>query len=516
MFKSDWNYNVSSKTFKELDLSIFFTHKSKTISRYIFSIWAITVLKIALLCSDIYTCIKLLAFNTWANEVIQPYLSFKISKWLFSACILASVVLLVWEAVCGIRIFRTGNIALTYVNNFSRFLNSLFNYNRFCVYDRISPEGKSQKLAFFAFFELKDCIRLLFADSPRQVINGLTLWSVLLTVHSNSDLKDLQTFNNLISRIKRIAKTNYEEAVILSFMLFSFIIWLAFIIKFFIAVGCAIYVYIKFLPERNIGSLRQFVCITIAQNIDLLVIKQTRKRLLRKEKPSGEAQLNDNIDLENIDGDYFTTSSEFRNNSSISVIGDTAETDSLEETVKTPFMKTTCGNDIEKLASDNISGIEVDNASDISLGQLNPTEFSSPIMSTKRNSTNIYALKHVLDCKSADNLTLNSSQDNTNKALSKYHLQNKYPNNNGLELCMKDGSLLYDNTAYKNSYSSINIPRRKPPSLKIDNNIKTRKHILTPAGVYFSKSQVNVTKTSQPLKIEGENGVTERGIIESP
>lgn len=245
---------------------------------YIFLAWGLTILKFLLFVSDVYTCIKLLAFNSWSNNIIQPYLPFRISKWLFSGCILASIVLLVWETICGIRIYRTRNISLTYVNNFSRTLYSLSNYSVFCVFDKITPRGAYQRISFFTFFELKNCVRLLFTDTPRQVINGLTLWSVLVTVSDNSNLGDLESFDGLIAKIKTIANTNHEEAVLLSFMLFSFIIWAFFISKLVIAMLFSVYVYYKLIKQHKYNGLKEFVCVTVSHNVDGLVEKQKRKK----------------------------------------------------------------------------------------------------------------------------------------------------------------------------------------------------------------------------------------------
>lgn len=278
MFKNDWQYSINAKTFDGLDSSLFRNFKFGTVVNYIFLAWGLTILKFLLFVSDVYTCIKLLAFNSWSNNIIQPYLPFRISKWLFSGCILASIVLLIWETICGIRIYRTRNISLTYVNNFSRTLYSLSNYSIFCVFDKITPKGAYQRISFFTFFELKNCVRLLFTDTPRQVINGLTLWSVLVTVSDDSNLGDLESFDGLIAKIKSIANTNHEEAVLLSFMLFSFIIWAFFISKLAIAMLFSVYVYYKLIKQHKYNSLKEFVCVTISHNVDGLVEKQKRKK----------------------------------------------------------------------------------------------------------------------------------------------------------------------------------------------------------------------------------------------
>lgn len=277
IFRNEWKYSINAKTFDNVDPSLFRNFRFCTLFNYIVWSWGLTLLKVALFVSDVYTCIKLLAYNSWSSNIIQPYLPFRISKWLFSGCILASIVLLIWETISGIRIYRTRNIALTYINDFSRTAYSLSNYNFFCVLNKISPTGAYQKVAFYTFFEIKSCIRLLFTDTPRQVINGLTLWSVLVTVKPNSSLGDLESFDGLIAKIRTIAQTNHEEAVLLSFMLFSFIIWAFFISRLVLALLCSVYVYYKLINKHRHSGLREFVCVTISRNIDALVERKRKK-----------------------------------------------------------------------------------------------------------------------------------------------------------------------------------------------------------------------------------------------
>lgn len=330
MFGNDWKYGVSAKTFENIDLSLFRNTKFWTVLNCIVFVWVIAFLKLLLFASDIYTCIKLLAFNSWSNNTIQPYLPFRISKWLFSGCIFASIVLLIWEFISGIRIYRTRNISLTYVNNFSRTAYSMCDYSKYCIYFKITPTGKFQKVAFFTFFELKDCLRLLFADTPRQVINGLTLWSILITVdNENSNIANghLESFRGLIAKIRTIAKTNHEEAVLLSFMLFSFIIWAIFITKLAVAMIMSIYVYYKLIQGHEYNSLKGFVCVTINYNVDALVEKQRKKKGLKAEPYRMSTLSRSSIFDEDIENKAatFTTSAEtplsnFHNDSTTALI----------------------------------------------------------------------------------------------------------------------------------------------------------------------------------------------------
>lgn len=278
MFYHEWKYSINPKRFDDVELSSFRNKKVKTIISYAFNVWFLILLKVAFLTSDFYTCIKLLAYNSWSNNVIKPYLPFNISKWLFSGCILASICLLIWEIIAGIRVFRTKNIALCYVNKFSRLVYSVVDYSKFCIMDRITPTTKLERWAFFVFFEIKDCLGLLVADTPRQVINALTLWSVVIT-KSNSkmqDLGDLESFQDVLSRIRYIAQYNHAEAVLLSFMLFSFAIWLFFICKLFFAVMCSPFVYYSLIKKNDYSSLREFVCLAISARIDDLLDREEK------------------------------------------------------------------------------------------------------------------------------------------------------------------------------------------------------------------------------------------------
>ena len=278
MFTHEWKYSINPKRFDEVNVSQFWNVRIKTILSYIFGVWFLLILRVAFFASDIYTCIKLLAYNSWSNNVIKPYLPFNISKWLFSGCIFASFVLIIWDIVAGIRVLRTRNIALCYVNKFARLVTSITDYSKFCIMDRITPTNTFEKWSFFVFFELKNCVGILFTDTPRQVINALTLWSVVITKKTdNVDLGDLESFNDVISRIRYIGKYNHAEAVLLSFMLFSLAIWLFFMAKLILAVICSPVIYYKLIQRGGYGSLREFCCIAISTNIDSIVDTEKNK-----------------------------------------------------------------------------------------------------------------------------------------------------------------------------------------------------------------------------------------------
>lgn len=150
----------------------------------------------------------------------------------------------------------------------ARRYNSMADYSKFCLYNKLTPKGFFQKASFFVFFELKDCLGFLLTDTPRQVINGLTLWSVLITVGQDSDLSRLDSISGIGSRVKTIAKTNHQEAVILSLMLFSFALWVVFMAKFILALLVSVYVYYRLIKEQHYSGLKDMICSVINNELN--------------------------------------------------------------------------------------------------------------------------------------------------------------------------------------------------------------------------------------------------------
>lgn len=273
--------------FQDIDINLIPAAKWTTKLQYILYTWCQSVLHVAMFFSDIYTCIKLLAFNTWSNNIIQPFLAFRISKWLFSGCILCSSLILIGELIIGLKVYKKKEITSNYMNGVSRLINCLFNFKKYQIFELIvlTDEKKFSKWLFFSYFEISGCLRLLFGDSPRQIINGLTLWSVLLTVsnepssetNGTQNLGNLDDLSGIINKIKHIAKTNYEESVILSFMLFSFIIWVILISKLILSIIIfIIFIHPRFLSDKRKErgyelKLRKYVSKVIDENLSKTV-----------------------------------------------------------------------------------------------------------------------------------------------------------------------------------------------------------------------------------------------------
>lgn len=264
--QNKWVKDIHQNTFDVIDPLFFKNYKFWTIVNYLFEL-TMVVLSVAFLGSDIYTAVKLLAFNQWSSE-IQPFISFKVCRWIFVGCIILSIVLLLIEWVKAIIVYRTRNISLCYMNSKARALYSMQKYSYFCVFFRISSGSFFNFMAFFTNFALQGSVRLVLVDSPRQVINGITIFKLL-------------RFNSsMLYTIRTIAATNRTEAIVLSFMTFSFVVWFLFIARLFIALILYFPVYYKIKYELQYKSgLKQFCCVTIDRRVSEFVLRRHKKTL---------------------------------------------------------------------------------------------------------------------------------------------------------------------------------------------------------------------------------------------
>ncbi|CAM9016804.1 unnamed protein product [Wickerhamomyces anomalus] len=292
LFSSSWERQVDNNLFDFIDVDQFKNTKFTTVWNYLFMI-AVLLLSIVFYCVDIYTCIKLLAFDEWSSQV-KPYLSFKISKWLFAACIICSIVLLIYESVRGFRVLRTKNISLIYTNTFAKNAKSLQSYKCFCVLNEINPSSGFDKMAFYTYFTFHGSKKLLLADSPRQVINALTLYSVFNVRYG------------FLETIKKISVDSRNEAIILYTMTVSFAIWLFFIFQFFFALVFAIPVFYRVLHVLKFKALRQYVCVKVDHTVKKLARHYQKKSL---QKITLENQQRYKPTLPDIDPLKFTPSS---------------------------------------------------------------------------------------------------------------------------------------------------------------------------------------------------------------
>lgn len=220
--------------------------------------WIIICLKIAILGADTYTCVTLLRFNRWSSEDVQVY-EFKVAKWIFTGCIIFRFTLLAWQIAWAIHIYRTHNIALAYLNNYSALMYKVRSYDYHCLFHAIEMHGFFEWAGFFIYFNLDDALEVMVADLPRQVINILTLRQYATDGSSN-----------VLENIKKIATTNVRLSVVLSLQLLSVVIFAFFFFRFVLAMLLFIPIKVK-VSDKGFRLFKAFCYLRVNEKVRLLV-----------------------------------------------------------------------------------------------------------------------------------------------------------------------------------------------------------------------------------------------------
>jgi hypothetical protein len=115
------------------------------------------ILSVAVYGVDTFTAVNLLAFNRWSSE-IQPAISFDVSKWIFSICIIASFINLGFEHLRAMRVMKNGNVAECFLDSLAARLECARvgkgqGYRRFLVFAELtSSTSGANWMATFTYF----------------------------------------------------------------------------------------------------------------------------------------------------------------------------------------------------------------------------------------------------------------------------------------------------------------------------------------------------------------------------
>ena len=279
-------YNFDEITFDEVNIKKFHNTKFSTVITYMI-ILVMKVLAIILLAADVYTCLNILVFHHWSSQYYEPYAN-GIAKWIFTGCIIFQFLLLLYHWIWAIRAYRSKNIALAYVNGIARTLYSFRSYDYHCFFLEIEQDNFFDWACFLCYSELDGALQILLADTPRQVVNILTLRKYATDGN-----------NSIPGNIRNIAETNLRLSIILSFMLLSVAIWCIFFFQFLLGVCMYIPVYVR-IRRRGFKRLKRYCCAVVKETVRLLVLKY-HKPMRDFEKES--------LDVKDIDNSYSSYSS---------------------------------------------------------------------------------------------------------------------------------------------------------------------------------------------------------------
>ncbi|KAI0407165.1 hypothetical protein F4802DRAFT_605676 [Xylaria palmicola] len=255
------------------------------------------ILSLAVYGVDIFTAINLLAFNQWSSS-IQPtqLLSFDQTKWIFAGTIIASFVNLIFEHFRAWRVMKRGSVAECYLDNLAVRLESVRfgkgqGWRRFLVFAELTKSKKgAEYVALFSYFSLQSWIRVLVCSAPRQVVNALTLYGVYrLNLTPTNDSSFASTIGDFFSKIQALADENTRQAVILSGMLFTLVIWVFSFL--FLLLGVFFYVFFlwHYIPRQD-GGLHGYCERKANKRLKTIVTKKINKALAKEERKWTQAQ----------------------------------------------------------------------------------------------------------------------------------------------------------------------------------------------------------------------------------
>ena len=260
-------------------------------------LWFMAFVSVAVYAVDTFTAVQLLAFDKWGSQV-QPKIPFYVSKWIFAGCIFLSWALCIYEWIRAIRVIKRGGVAASYMDPVAASLQCMRSqgWRRFLVFTELTKSKKgTDYVAFFVYFAFQGAIRVILAEGPRQVVNALTLYSVMQTKlilpkSDNDNSKITQFFLNL----QGLANQNYQQAVILGSMLFTLVIWV-FSALCLIAAGVLYLVFLwHYIPQQD-GRLRIYCRRKVDRRLEKIVEHKVKAAIeeenRRKEKEEKKAEL---------------------------------------------------------------------------------------------------------------------------------------------------------------------------------------------------------------------------------
>ncbi|KAG8532731.1 uncharacterized protein KY384_002608 [Bacidia gigantensis] len=239
---------------------------------------------------DLYTASNLLFFNRWSSQV-QPKIPFEISKWVFAGCIFLSWILLIYRWWRAIRAIKSGLITASYLDPLAVRIESIRpgkarGWRRFLVFTALTKGRKgSEYVALFTYYNFEAWLRVVFAEGPRQVINAITLYSVLkadlIPEGKHAATKGQSPVGQFFDNIRILANQSTQQATILFGMLYVLIIWLFTAVSLFIA----FVMYITFLwhhiPSAD-GSLSNFCQRKIEKRLNQIVRAKMDKAIAKE------------------------------------------------------------------------------------------------------------------------------------------------------------------------------------------------------------------------------------------
>ncbi|EOD52511.1 putative pheromone-regulated membrane protein [Neofusicoccum parvum UCRNP2] len=256
-------------------------------------LWVLSGIAIAVYVADTFTAVNLLAFNKWSSQV-DPAIDISVSKWIFTGCIIFSWVLAGFEWLRAFRVMRRGGVADSYLDPLAATLQSSRIYKgghgwrRFLVFAELTKSKKGvDYIALFVYFQFKSAIRIVVAEGPRQVVNGVTLWAAmkadLLPEGDHAATDGNSALEQFWVNIGLLADQQREQAIILSSMLFTLVIWVISALSLIMAGVLYVLFLWHYVPSVD-GTLANYCRRKVDKRLERVVSVKVQKALEKQEK----------------------------------------------------------------------------------------------------------------------------------------------------------------------------------------------------------------------------------------
>ncbi|KAG0020659.1 hypothetical protein BGZ82_011533 [Podila clonocystis] len=261
MSSTDWRrQKVEDHKFDFIDVQDYIDNSAWRKFKYSL-VFAIVVKGILIYCADLWTAVNLLVSGTWSsnlgvsNDQISfrdIKISFEIYKWVFAACIILSFVLLAWDIKKAVAIIQSRDISYAFTSMIAYRYYAIKSYAHFCLFEKIHNSKKQiDEIAFFCFFTFRGWKRLMFADGPRQIINGI----ILITVFTKSRRRRPDGTYELDLEFWNFHDLKPLNRVTMGIMMFTLTLW---VISVLLMIA-AVFLYIPLVLHIQ-GNLKEFCC----------------------------------------------------------------------------------------------------------------------------------------------------------------------------------------------------------------------------------------------------------------
>lgn len=252
------------------------------------------IVSVACYVLDILTCSQLIVSDKWAGQIqISPIVPFEIARWIFTGCIFLSFVFLAYRWWKAIRAIRSGSVVASYLDPLAVRVQSIRwgqaqGWRKFLVFTELTKSKKgAEYVALFSYFSFEAALRIIFAEGPRQVINGITIYSIMrskiIPIGGNAAPLGHSPIVQFFLNVKVLAEGSTLRAIVFFGMLFTLLIWILAALSLFIA--CVLYIVFLWhhIPTGD-GGLSGYCKRKVDGKLQSIVDAKIKKALAREDK----------------------------------------------------------------------------------------------------------------------------------------------------------------------------------------------------------------------------------------